>query len=286
MADINDVETALVNVIAGAVYPNGTGQPSAANGVPVLVYPGWPTASRLDADLVAGKCHVTVFAAGVERNTTRTARAWQQQAMNTATLGLSIVGQTVVVGGAMPAPFTAHVLNVMVNGIPHPYQVQAADTLASIAAALAALVAPDAPGTSSAGAVITLPAGARINAARVGVTGTAIRELRRQERSFRITVWADTPDHRRAVAAVADGALAAVDRMTMPDGSVARLLYQSSIDVDAQQKAKLYRRDFMYSVEYATTQVETETQITQEQLNSSGRPDGSTQDGPVTTTYF
>lgn len=285
MADINDVETALVNLIAAALYPNGTSQASAA-GVPVVVYPGWPTASRLDADLLAGKSHVTVFAAGVERNTTRTARTWQQQTLNTSTLQLAVAGQTITVGGAMPVPFTPHVLNLMINGLPHPYQVLATDTLASIAAALAALIAVDVPGTAAAGAVITLPVGARINAARVGVTGTAIRELRRQERAFRISIWSDTPDHRRAIAGIADVALGAVDRMTMPDGSTARLIYQSSMDVDAQQKAKLYRRDFMYSVEYATTQVETETQITQEQLNASGRLDGSTQDGPVTTTYF
>lgn len=285
MADINDVETALVNLIAAALYPDGTGQASAA-GVPVVVYPGWPTASRLDADLIAGKGHVTVFATGTERNTTRTSRTWQQQSLNTATLQLIPAGQTVTVGGAMPVPFTAHVLAVMANGLPHPYQVLATDTPSSIAAALAALVAVDVPGTTAAGAVITLPAGARIDSCRVGVTGKAIRELRRQERAFRISVWCDTPDHRRAVAGITDVALGAVDRMTMPDGSTARLIYQSSMDVDQQQKAKLYRRDFMYSVEYVTTQIEIETQITQEQLNASGRLDGSTQDGPVTTTFF
>lgn len=285
MADINDVENALVNLIAAALYPNGTGQSSAA-GVPVVVYPGWPTASRLDADLLVGKAHVTVFSGGPERNTTRYSRDWHEQTLATATLTLTVAAQTVTIGGAMPAPFTPHVLAVMVNGLPHPYQVLAGDTPSSIAAALAALVAADVPGTAAAGAVITLPVGARINAARVGVTGTAIRELRRQEREFRTSVWSDTPDHRRAVAGIVDVALGAVDRITLPDGYSARLVYHSAMDVDNQQKAKLYRRDFVYSVEYATTQAETQTQITQEQLNTSGRLDGSSQDGPVTTTYF
>lgn len=285
MADINDVETALVNLVAAALYPNGTGQASAA-GVPVVVYPGWPTASRLDADLLAGKTHVTVFPTAVERNTSRYPRVWQQQTLNAVTLGMTVGGQQVTIGGAMPAPFTPHVLNVMVNGVPHPYQVLATDTLAAIATALAALVAADVPGTAAAGAVITLPAGARINAVRVGVTGIAIRELRRQEREFRISVWSDTPDHRRAVAGIVDVALGAVDRVVMPDGTGARVLYRSNMDVDSQQKAKLYRRDFMYSIEYATTQTEVETQITQEQLNSSSQHDGETQYLPVATTYF
>ena len=286
MSDLTDVETALVNLIAAALYPNGTSQPSAA-GVPVVIYPGWPTASRLDADLLVGKAHVTVYAVpGMERNTSRYPREWHEQALATATLTLTVAGQAVTVGGAMPAPFTPHVLNVMANGLPHPYQVLASDTPGTIAAALAALVAVDVPGTVAAGPVITVPASGRINAARVGVTGTVIRELRRQERSFRITAWADTPDHRVALARPIDAALGAVDRITMPDGYSARVLYHSSGDVDTQQKAKLYRRDFVYSVEYATTEVQVQTQITQEQLNTSGRIDGSTQDGPVKTTYF
>jgi hypothetical protein len=285
MADINDVETALVNLIAGAIYPDGTAQPSAA-GVPVVVYPGWPTASRLDADLLVGKAHITVFTTSIERNTTRNPREWHLQSLNTATLTLTAAGQAVTVGGAMPAPFTPHVLNLMANGIPHPYQVLPGDTLASIAAALAALVAVDVPGTTAVGAVVTLPAGARINAARVGVTGTAIRELRRQERGFRITVWTDTPDHRKTIAGLVDTVLGSTDRLVMSDGSGARLTYASSMDVDDKQKAKLYRRDFTYMVEYATTEIQVQTQITQEQLNSSSQHDGETQYLPVKTTYF
>ena len=60
MADITDVSNALVTVIAGIVYPNGTSQPS-ITGVPVLVYQGWPDAVQLRADLAAGKVHVSVY---------------------------------------------------------------------------------------------------------------------------------------------------------------------------------------------------------------------------------
>lgn len=285
MADLSDVETGLAALIAGALYPAGTDQASAA-GVPVLVYPGWPNAAGLDADLAAGKAHVTVFPTTVERNTSRYPRDWQEQSTATTTLTLTVQGQMATVGGAMPAPFTPHVLGLIVDGEPYPYQVQPTDTLVSIATALAALVGGDVSGVGVAGAVITMPAGARIDAARVGVTGTAIRELRRQQREFRITVWADTPAHRVAVGTVVDVALAQVDRMTLPDGTSARLLYHATQDSDGQQKARLYRRDFVYSVEYATTQTDTASQVTQVQLNTSGRIDGTTQDGPVTTTYF
>jgi hypothetical protein len=285
MADLSDVENALVTLIADALYPAGAKQASTA-GVPVIVYAGWPTAPSLDADLASGKVHVSVFPAATERNTSRYSRDWEQQSVSMATLTLDVLGQMVTVGGAMPVPFTPHVLSLTVNGVPHPYQVQPTDTLASIAQALADLVGASVTGIGVAGAVITMPPGARIDGARVGVTGTVARELRRQQREFRITVWADTPARRIAVSRVVDVALAEVDRILLPDGQNARLRYHSSLENDSQQKTRLYRRDFIYSVEYATTQTDAATQVTQAQLNASGRLDGATQDGPITTTYF
>lgn len=285
MADLSDVENSLVALIAAALYPNGTGQASAP-GVPVVVYPGWPNASSLDADLAAGKAHVSVFPTPLEHNTSRYPRDWHEQSLNSATLALTVQGQMVTIGGAMPQPFTPHVLNLMVNDKPHAYQVLTTDSLASIAAALAALVGADVSGVGAAGAVITMPAGTRIDATRVGVTGTAARELRRQQREFRITVWTDTPAHRGAVGSAVDVALAQIDRFALPDGYSARLRYHTTVDSDGQQKARLYRRDFVYSVEYPTTQTVDATQITQIQMNASGRIDGATQDGPTTTSFF
>ncbi|MFD2271408.1 hypothetical protein ACFS07_10410 [Undibacterium arcticum] len=177
-------------------------------------------------------------------------------------------------------------MTVLANRQPYIYAVQVADTLTSIATALATLIVAGIPGAGSAGAVITLPATARINAVRVGVTGTSIREIRRQERLFQISVWADTPAHRDAIAPAIDVVLAITQFMTLVDQSTARMTYKSSPVSDEFQKDKLYRRDLFYTVEYATTQIETDTQITQEQLNTSGQVDGSTQYGPVTTTYF
>lgn len=60
MADVSDVAEALAQIVADAAYPNGTGQPSVSNG-PIIVYPGWPDPDSLDADLAAGKVHVSIF---------------------------------------------------------------------------------------------------------------------------------------------------------------------------------------------------------------------------------
>lgn len=285
MADLTDVENALVSLIAGTLYPNGTGQPSVA-GIGVRVYPGWPNPQQLDDDLAAAKAHVSVFPRTEERNTTRFSQDWQPQTMNAATLTLTINGQQMTVGGVVPPANNPHNLSVLANGKPYVYAVQTGDTLNSIAASLAALIAADIPGTSAAGAVVTLPGTGRIGAARVGVTGTAIREVRRQERHFQITVWADTPAHRDAVAQPVDLVLATTKFLTMPDGFAARLIYRNSPISDNMQKTRLFRRDLIYLVEYATTQAETETQITQEQLNVSARVDGASSYNPINSTYF
>ena len=275
MADLTDVENALVSLIAQTLYPNGTASPSVP-GNDCKIYAGWPTSSQLDADLSAGKTHVTVFPTPTERNTTRYPETWETQSITPSTITLTISGQTVTVGGAMPSPFTPHNLALLVSGKNYTYGVQSTDTLTSIATALAALVAVDFPGTTNTGAVITAPNNAHIDAAKVGTTGTSIREIRRQERVFQITVWSDTPTHRDAAIKPIDTALAALRFINLADGTVGRLIYKSSPVTDNNQKAKLYRRDLMYSVEYATTQTKTDYQIVSSQNNVSNEPTGAT----------
>ena len=71
----------------------------------------------------------------------------------------------------------------------------------------------------------------------------------------------------------------------MPDGTGARLRYVRSNMSDATEKDCLFRRDLVYTVEYATTQTEVETQITQEQLNVSAAVAGVLPYNPVATVY-
>lgn len=282
MADLVDVENELVQLIASTIYPNGTSQAS-VTGVPTTIYVGWPTASNLDADLAAlaiggGKMHVTVFPLDAERNTTRYPRAWQQVQAPAVTLTLTQAGQQVTVGGTVSTPQN---VVLMVGYKPYVYAVQATDTLASIAASVAALIS----GATAAGAVITVPNSLLITAARVGAAGTNIMEVRRQERVFQITVWADTPAHRDAAAQAIDVALAQMEFITLADQTAARLIYRGSFVDDMVQKANLYRRDLRYSVEFATTVTETDTQITQTQLNTSAAVAGVLPYQPVATTY-
>lgn len=289
MADVADVSSVLVGIISGLLYPNGTSLPPIVT-PNVRVYVGWPVPEQLDADLrnVVGAvptpiCHVSVYPLATEKNTTRYAQQWQTAIINIPTLNLLASGQTVTVGGTIPMPNNPHNAVVFVNNVPYVYAVQAADSLRTIATALATLIGQ---GATSAGAVITLPAGVRLGAVRIGVTGTSVLEIARQQKLFQITVWADSPHNRTAIAKVIDPALKSLTFINLPDYTAGRIRYATNRESDNAEKQNVYRRDLMFNVEYATTLLETNTTITQEQLNISVEAGGAPPPVSIDTLYL
>lgn len=276
MADLSDVANALVTLATGLVYPAGTTLPSVTGNL-VHVYYGWPIPQQLDADLQVAICHVSVYPRPQERNTTRHLSSFAQTATSVKTLTLTVAGQAVTLAGTIPPASNPHNLAIFVNGTPFVYQASPGDTLASAAAALAALI----PGATATGAVITITG--TIGAVRVGVTSTTSRLIRSQERVFQIGIWADTPMNRDTIAQAVDPTLAATTFLTFADGSAGRLRYVGSPISDMAEKSTLYRRDLMYAVDYATLQSLTATDVTQTQLNvSAGVPPASS---PVATEF-
>ncbi len=268
MSDISDVLDVLTTQCASFVYPNGTGQPSVC-GSTVRVYPGWPTSSSLDQDLQLGNVNVSIFPSGPERNVTRYRPKQNVMSITAATLTLTAAGNVVTVGGAMPSPFTAHNLALLVNKQPFIYSVQATDTLTSIATALATLLAAVFPGTTSSGPIITLPANVVPIVARVGTTGLVTTEWERQQQRMQITIWAPEPTPRNQVSSTIKQAFSQIAFVTMPDGFGARVKAAGGSFSDSLEKAKTYRRDLFYEVEYATTVSQTlatvvATQVTYE----------------------
>lgn len=83
MADLDDVLTALTSIVAGAIYPANGG--ASVVGAEVKIYPGWPTPNELDADLLAGNAHASVYPRPEERNTTRCQQTWQEVSVDAAT---------------------------------------------------------------------------------------------------------------------------------------------------------------------------------------------------------
>ena len=246
MADISDVLTSLAILAASIAYPNGTGNPS-ITGAPVMVYPGWPVPNQLNTDIAAGKAHISIFPRPEERNTSRYPSTWKAGATTPATITMAITGQTVTLAGMISTPQACMV--VINDSAAYSYLVQQNDTLATISAALAAQIV----GATSVGAVITLPTGKRPSDVHVITTGSATKEIRRQERLVALTVWAPNPAARDSICKTIDAALAATPRTILADQSVARLTYKGSPVTDMLEKSNIYRRDLLYTVEYATT---------------------------------
>lgn len=297
MADLSDVEVALAGLVQSALYPSGVpsgGPPWPISPValaPVTIYPGWPDPATLDDDLAklsadarvvatgrpnpaTGRVHVSIFTRPEERNTTRYPLDWQTLEVAQTTLTAVVNVNVLTFGG------TADLLQnaaVILNGVkPYIYATQPADTPATVAAALAAMIVPDFPGTVAVAAQITFPGSIFKIVARVGGVGTSVKEVRRQQRMFQITVWANTPDLRTAVAVPVDLLLAQTERFSLVDGFSARLIYRNSPVLDSPQKVNLYRRDLMYTVEYATTVAQQDAQILVEDVKVNVEIDGAT----------
>lgn len=200
MADLTDVANELVNQIASAAYPNGITQPSIGN-CPILVYQGWPNPAELQADLPAGKVHISVFPRPGDKIT------------------------SVMMGDS-------------------EWKVLSSD----------------------------------------GTTGVSIREVRRQTRTFQITIWASCFDRRDPIASVIDASLAINSRLVMPDGSQGIMSYVNSAQDDSLQKQGIYRRDLFYAVNYATTQTQDGFVIKSTQTNASIGPTPDVQGPTITIT--
>jgi hypothetical protein len=247
VADQSDVENALAALIAGIVYPNGTTQPSIV-GNTVRIYPGWPVAEALDADLAAtpGVLNVTVFPRpNMVRNTTRWMQLEMPQPPVAPTITASASGATVTFAGTITA---GNLVGIAVGTNGYSYQVLASDTLASVAIAMATLT-----GGTATGASVTLATNVDVLARTVALGG-ATRETRRTEQGVMVSVWAPDPTSRDAIAKAIDTVLSDMPFFVVvaADNEVARLRFQSATTTDKAENANLYRRDLIYHAEYGT----------------------------------
>jgi hypothetical protein len=265
MADMTDVADALVGIIAAAVYPNGTAQPP-AGGVQAKIYQGWPEPGALKVDLAQQIAHVTVFPSANVKITTRHVPEWQELIAPAPTLTAAAAGTAITLGGTVSLP---QAVCLLVDGQDFAYGLQAGDTLASVAAALAALVNASRP-ASAAGAVVTVP-GARHIDARVVANGTSAKEVAREQRVFTVSIWADCFDNREPLAKVITPPLADLTRLNLPDGTVATCEYAGSQQIDTEQMQGIYRRDISVSIDYGTIVTRTDNQVGIVQTNLSAK---------------
>lgn len=244
MADISDVEKAIVDVLVGIIYPAGT-EAASISGTDVRIFRGWPSPLGLNADLGAAVTNVSVFADPAStRETTRYPQVWRTGPTMPPTLGVELAAGVATFTGAGGAGQNA---GVLVGGAGYAVPVGPSDTPATIAAALAAMI----PGAAANGTSLSV-AGQPIAAARVEGSATAWQETRRQEQALSVGLWCPDPAVRDTLAAAIDAALSEVDWLALPDSTSGRLIYKQTTVADTSENANLYRRDLVYTVEYPT----------------------------------
>lgn len=252
MADLSDVEQALVGCVSAALYPNGVDAGSTAGSV-CRVFRGWPVSAQLAADLAQGTANVSVFSLPGGRTTTR----WpvEDSALPAvAALQVAVTGSSATFSGTVSV---GQLAGLLIAGRSYVYRTREGDTLGVVLAALRDLIQED-HAVVIIGGTLMLPGVTQV-VARTGSDSPVRSELRRQEKRIRVSVWSGSPEQRDLVAAAVDGALAGIDFLPLSDGTTARLRSEGGTVIDNQEEAAgLYRRDLVFAVEYATTVVITQ----------------------------
>ena len=247
MADISDVEQALVNSVSSAIYPNGTDAEGAA-GSACRVFRGWPVSAQLAADLSQGIANVSVFSLPGGRTTTR----WPMENSSLSAapaLQVSLSGNSATFSGAASV---GQLAGVLISGKSYVYRTQEGDTLGVVLAALRDLIDHDHT-VVILGRTLMLPDVVDI-VARTGSDSFVQSEIRRQEKRIRVSIWTGSSEQRDAVTKTVDETLAGIDFLPLADGTTARLRSDGGTVLDNQEEAAgLYRRDLIFVVEYATT---------------------------------
>lgn len=253
MADSSDVSSTIAGMIVSTVYPNGTLSPSISGSV-IKIYPGWPVPNVLQEDINASGAHISIWALPSERKIgSELGRPYRVIEKGDPPMIATVNGLKITLSGAASVPTNVYFL---IDGIGYHYPVQSGDTLTTAATAMANQI----PGAISSGSVITLASGSSV-VARTGGVGTAVRELRRQAKDFQITIWAPTPAMRVLIASTVDAMLSENSIISLGDGAPSMLFYTRQFDTDASENYLIYRRDLIYTVNYATTKTIAAPQI-------------------------
>jgi hypothetical protein len=244
MADLSDVETAMVVEVTDALYPQGISQASIV-ATTCRVYRGWPLTASLNSDLAAGTVNVTVFPAVKPDEVPDAYFDRSYATISPTSLTASVVGASATISGLVA---DNQIVGLLVDGAPFSYLVTTSDTSDSIAANLTALIGATRIASVS-GATITVP-GVSAMTARVVTNATVSESLRRQRREIQVSCWCPSAALRDSVCQAVDLALTSSPFIALTDETKAHIRYVSTQVYDQSQNAMLYRRDLYYLCEY------------------------------------
>ena len=244
MADLSDVENAIVAEVTGALYPQGLSDVSIV-GTTCRVYRGWPVTAALNSDLAAGIVNVAIFPANKPDDVPEPYFDRLYTTTSASSIVASVTGQSVAFSGVVVA---SQVIGLLVDGVPYTYSTITGDTSESIASNLAALVGANRIAAVS-GSKVTVPDAIYLTA-RVVTNAIMSEGLRRQRREIQVSCWCPSAALRDTVCATVDFAMASSPFIDLVDQTKAHVRYVSTEVYDLSQNALLYRRDLCYQCEY------------------------------------
>lgn len=268
MADIVSISRAIVAQMAAIAYPNGKGETS-VTGRPTRIFRGWITQADYtgtDCALNKGVDFITVMdlQGGWRRIDEPLGRPWRQDGNPVpATVSVTTDGATATItlqDGATPTGIVG--LRIRSDGTAIPdravaaYAVQATDTVATIAAALAEQIS----GATSRGATVNVPDASSLTGAAGGYA-PAVRTARRQQQLFQVTVWSATPDARDALGTAIENGMAFIDWLTDANGSTFQIEARGDWNNDAAQNSGIFMRPFRFVATYDTDMRENMAQM-------------------------
>ena len=259
MADISAVEETIAAIAASFAYPNGMAQVSAV-GPDVKIFRGFPDTLQVDSDMEKGICDVAVYSMpGGSRSATRYPPTWHSMPLPPCTLTVTSSGNVVTFGGT---PALTQLASLTAANIGFSYVVQANDTLASIATALAGIVNADGRLVASANgpsvAVTTTGGNGKTATGFANPTGTAWRETARQQQRIRVAIYAPTPEFRDILGSAIRTGFSdpAYDFIDVGDPTTTRLQYADTVESDVGTNATLYQRFIDFLAEFPTIQTQ------------------------------
>jgi hypothetical protein len=244
MADLADVENAIVAQVVGALYPNGISQ-SSVTGATCRVYRGWPSPAALNSDLSAGTVNVTVFPTTVPDEVPDRYFDAVYASIPAIALEANVTGQSVTISGLVGSN---QIVGLLIDGVPIAYNTDINDTTEGIAANIAAAISGNRIAILS-GSTITIPDSVSL-VARIVTNATISQAMRRQRREIQICCWCPSPLLRDQVSKSVDLVLAASSFIDLADHTKAHVHYISTQVYDLSQNSLLYRRDLCYRFEY------------------------------------
>lgn len=229
-------------------YPSYTVATGALLSTQFRIMRGWPLDQQLSDDLRAGVANISIFTdTHMAVNTSRFLRMMTEEvtARPAATMTATVLHNTVTFAGTSSI---TELIGIGCIAFGYSYRLQVSDTPTTVAAAFAANM----PNSTSSGAVLTINT-SHLIIATFGSDATTLTELGRQRQIIRVSIWSPTTLLRDRICSALEPAILWQDRLVFAENSISGPILSAGTHVDdCVGKEAMWRRDLLYSIEYAT----------------------------------